>query len=431
MNYKQVVTIFLTNEQRILLLRRSARVGTHRGRWSAVSGYLEGEEKPFQRAVTEVQEEVGLSGGQINPIRAGETFRVFDEENETVWVIHPFLFEATSKSVRLDWENTEYKWIDPKELDSYATVPKLKETFDRVRYDYQASPESQKEVLSGVEELATDRIHGASFQGRRAVELLLASVKASDASDADDLFSDLMLVSLRLRNAQPAMANVWNMVGRLLHLVDLEKKNVIPIEELKRLSAEFGQKILKQAEKAAEDAAQNTVHTLPDDGKVLTHSYSSTVFRALELGLKTGRAFQVYATESYPGMEGKQFARDLGALGVPVKLIADSTVNSIMPHLNLVLVGADSVLHNASLIHKVGTRNIAIEAKKHGIPVCSASETTKFSVADFLGYPLRIADDMFDVTPAEYLSHFITEHGRVKPTSVEEQLRELVTEIYP
>ena len=430
MDYKHVVTSFLTNEQRILLLRRSQKVGTHRGRWSAVSGYLEGEEEPQQRAVTEIQEELGLTKEQVKLVRAGPILRAFDQETDTVWVIHPFLFEATSNTVQLDWENTEYKWINPKELDSYQTVPRLREVYDRVRYPFQTVPESLTQVLHGVEELSRDRIHGASFLGHRTIELLQATVKASDANDADQLFSHLLLVSSRLRKAQPAMANVWNLTGQVLHHID-SKRNVAPVVEFKRLVEEQSQKILEQAEDAAEDASRNTAHILPEDGIVLTHSYSSTVYRALELGSKSGKAFQVYATESYPGMEGKHLAEDLVALGVPVKLIADSAVNSIIPHLNLVLVGADSVLQNGSLTHKVGTRNIAIAAKRHGILVGSVCESTKFSVADFLGDQSEISKDIFDVTPAEYVSYYVTEEGRVEPSSVEEKIRELVMELYP
>jgi len=430
LDYKHVVTSFLTNEQRILLLRRSQKVGTHRGRWSAVSGYLEGEEEPQQRAVTEIQEELGLTKEQVKLVRAGQILRAFDQETDTVWVIHPFLFETTSNTVRLDWENTEYKWINPKELDSYQTVPRLREVYDRVRYPSQTVPESLTQVLHGVEELARDRIHGASFLGHRAIELLQATVKASDANDADQLFSHLLLVSSRLRKAHPAMANVWNLTGELLHLID-SKRNVDPVMEFKRLVAEQSQKILEQAEDDAEDASRNTAHILPEDEIVLTHSYSSTVYRALELGSKSGKTFQVYATESYPGMEGERLAKDLITLGVPVKLIADSAVNSIISHLNLVLVGADSVLQNGSLTHKVGTRNIAIAAKRHGIPVGSVCETTKFSVADFLGDQSEISKDIFDVTPAEYVSYYVTEEGRVEPSSVEEKIRELVMGIYP
>jgi translation initiation factor 2B subunit (eIF-2B alpha/beta/delta family)/8-oxo-dGTP pyrophosphatase MutT (NUDIX family) len=431
LNYRQVVTSFLLANGRILLLRRSAKVGTHRGKWSAVSGYLEGGEDPLQRAVTEIREETGLSGEQITLIREGEILRALDDETDTVWIVHPFLFKAGSTAVRLDWENTEYRWVEPKDLASHETVPKLEETFDCVSYDPQATPEPFKKVLRGIEEIDRDRVHGASFLGRRAVELLTVAGKASDAKDKDEWFSQLMLASSRLRRTQPAMANVWNLTGKLLHLVSRERAGAVSVEALKTLVAEFAHQILELTEKAAEDASRNTVRFLPKDGCVLTHSYSNTVLRALELGSNSGSGFQVYATESYPGMEGKQLAKDLIALGVPVKLIADSTVSSVISGVNLVLVGADSVLTDGSLIHKTGTRNIAAHAKGHGVPFCSVCETTKFSTRDFLGEKPEISQDVFDTTPAECISNFITEEGELESKDVGQRIRNLLKEIYP
>ena len=431
MNYKRVVTAFLLADGKILLLRRSAKVGSHRGKWSAVSGYLEGNEQPIHRAVTEIREEVGLSGEQIDLIRVGDILRALDEETDTVWVVLPFLFEAKSTTVHLDWENTEYRWVDQKSLSSYQTVPKLNETFDRVSFDPQAIPEAMSGVLRGIDEIAMDRVHGASFLGRRAVELLVTTAKASDAKDLGELFSHLLLASLKLRRSQPAMANVWNLTGELLHLVNRDRGSAASTRDLKVRVAEFGQQIIERAEEAAEDAARNTVRLLPDGGSILTHSYSSTVLRALELGSKSGKAFEVYATESYPGMEGTRLAKDLIASGVQVKLIPDSTVGSTISSINLVLTGADSVLTDGSLVHKIGTRNIAADAKEHGIPFCSVCETTKFSIQDFLGEKPKILEEIFDVTPAEYISTFITEQGTTQPNDVGQRIRIMSKEVYP
>ncbi len=430
MNHKEVVTSFLTINQRILLLRRSQKVGTHRGQWSAVSGYLEGNEQPVTRAVTEIREEVGLSDDQINLIREGEVLRAFDEETDTVWVIHPFLFEAKSTTVQLDWENSEYRWIEPNQLASHETVPKLRETFDRVHYDLQATPETLAGVLHGVGEVSGDRVHGANFLGRQALQLLSASAQASDAKDTGALFYHLLLIFLRLRRAQPAMANVWNLTGKLLQAVDRERATVASVDELKTRVKELGQRIGKAAASASEDASRNTAQILPKDGVVVTHSYSSTVLRSLELGFKSGKVFQVFATESYPGMEGKQLAKDLIALGIPVRLVADSAVLSIIPRANLVLVGADSVLKDGSLVHKTGTGNIAITAKKYGIPFCSSCETAKFSTQDFLGERLTFPTDVFDLTPARFVSNYITQDGDVEPGNVEKRMMDMQNEIY-
>ena len=226
------------------------------------------------------------------------------------------------------------------------------------------------------------------------------------------------------------MANVWNLTGKLLQIVDKHRAGGAPLQELQSLVQKAGTRMLEQAAKASEDASRNTAQMLPHNGVVLTHSYSSTVLRSLELGFKGGRGFKVYATESYPGMEGKQLAKELIRLGVPVTLIADSAVGSILQEVGLVLVGADSVLKGGSLIHKVGTRDIGTAARKHGIPLYSSCETVKFSTQDFLGERPETSS-LFDITPPEIVSSYITEEGELAPASVEQRIKSLQMEIYP
>ena len=430
MEYREVVTSFLTTGQQILLLRRSSKVGSHRGKWSAVSGYLEGAEHPLTRAVTEIREELGLSPEQINLIRIGETLRAYDEENDTVWVVHPFLFEAMSESIKLDWENIEYRWVALAQLTSYDTVPKLRETLDRVQYDLHSEPTSLTDVIRKVKQLREDKIHGATFLGREAVGLLSEAAQASDAGDIDTLFFHLLLIGLMLRRAQSAMANVWNLTGKLLQIVDEHRVSGVPLQEFQSLIQKVSARTLREGAKASEDVSRNTAQMLPHNGVVLTHSYSSTVLRSLELGFKSGRDFKVYSTESYPGMEGKQLAKELIALGVPVTLIADSAVNSILREVDLVLVGADSVLKDGSLIHKVGTRDIGVAAKEHRISLYSSCESVKFSIQDFLG-ERPVTSTLFDSTPPEFVTSYITEEGEVAPVGVEQRIRGLQKDIYP
>jgi len=424
-----VVTSFLASCHQILLLRRSDRVGSHRSKWSAVSGYLEGTEQPLSRAVTEVREELGLSAEQFNLVRVGEILRAYDEENDTVWIIHPFLFEARSKSVKLGWENTDYRWVAPAQLPSYDTVPKLRETLDRVQYDLQSVSKSLTDVIHKVAQLSEDRVHGATFIGSEAVGLLSEAAEASDARDTDTLFSNLLLVGLRLRRVQPAMANVWNLTGRLLQTVDQHRAGGALFQDLQRLIREKSAQILEEVAQASEDASRNAVKLLPQGGTVLTHSNSSAVLRSLELGFKGGLGFKVYATESYPGMEGRQLAKELITYGVPVTLITDTSVGSILQEVDMVLVGADSVLKDGSLVHKFGTRAIGIAAKKHEIPFYSSCETAKFSTQDFLGDRPEIST-LFDSTPPEVISSYITEEGQIAPDGVERRIRGLEKVVY-
>ena len=227
------------------------------------------------------------------------------------------------------------------------------------------------------------------------------------------------------------MANVWNLTGHLLYLVDQQRWSKVSVQELKNLAQRFSAEIEGKMVEGSEDVARNTAQILPQDGSVLTHSNSSTVLRSLELGFKAGKHFEVFATESYPGMEGKQLTKQLIALGVPVTLIADTRVKAITPNVSLVLVGADSILGDGSLVHKTGTRNIGVEAARHGKPVYSSGETVKFSVQDFLGDRPKIPASTFDVTPPELISTYITEEGQIAPGQVERRLRDLLKKIYP
>lgn len=123
-----VVTAILRNRGRILIVRRSEGVRSFGGRWSAISGHLEGREDSKGRAVQEVREETGLRGIRFRA--AGPP--VCARGDGTIYIVHPFLFDAPSRRVRLDWENVDYRWIRPEELARFKTVPRLKDVVEAV-----------------------------------------------------------------------------------------------------------------------------------------------------------------------------------------------------------------------------------------------------------------------------------------------------------
>ena len=99
MEYKQVVTSFLQRGRFILLLRRSDDVGTYQGKWGAVSGFLDENEDPYERAKLEINEETALTSKNLRLIRSGELLRVYDKEKDTVWIVHPFLFTTHESAI--------------------------------------------------------------------------------------------------------------------------------------------------------------------------------------------------------------------------------------------------------------------------------------------------------------------------------------------
>jgi 8-oxo-dGTP diphosphatase len=118
-----VVTAFLQRpDGRVLLLLRSARVGSFQGRWAGVSGYLEGR-APLEQALREIEEETGITPPEV--ALASEGRPVLAREGSTIYIVHPFRFRTADRALRLDWEHVRAEWVDPSEIDRRVTVPKL------------------------------------------------------------------------------------------------------------------------------------------------------------------------------------------------------------------------------------------------------------------------------------------------------------------
>ena len=128
---KHVVTCFLEHGGKILILRRSSKVGTYQRSWAGVSGYMETTD--IRQAFTEISEETELYKNDLKLIKKGEPLEVIDRSLNRKWIVHPFLFHVKApEKIKLDWEHTEVKWIKPRELAKYKTVPGLDKALARV-----------------------------------------------------------------------------------------------------------------------------------------------------------------------------------------------------------------------------------------------------------------------------------------------------------
>ena len=125
-----MVTCFLRRGTQVLILKRSQGVRTNKGKWAGVSGYVEPDETPIQTAYKELEEEVAASPDQIDLVRQAEPLTFLDVKHDTTWVVHPFLFDDLGVDIALDWEHTEYAWIEPRQLGSLDTVASLGRTLE-------------------------------------------------------------------------------------------------------------------------------------------------------------------------------------------------------------------------------------------------------------------------------------------------------------
>ena len=126
MRSTKIVTSFIRADGKLLILKRSDKVKSMKGLWAGVSGIIEKNEEPLKRAKIEIFEEVGITEDKITLVKAAKEMRVNSPQYENhEWKIFPFLFETENPIIKLNWENSEFKWIDLNELENYETVPSL------------------------------------------------------------------------------------------------------------------------------------------------------------------------------------------------------------------------------------------------------------------------------------------------------------------
>ncbi|PSQ10366.1 initiation factor 2B [Halobacteriales archaeon QS_5_70_15] len=411
----EVVTVFLRNAGEVVLLRRSDEVGSSPGRWGGVAGHaereaaaIEGSEAsegrpardrrslgpceqrgakprgPCERAEPakgrrsreqtgsgatrersdpdgaaheEIREETGIDPATLDLVRRGEPFPV--EDGEYAWRVHPYLFDCTTREVETNDETAGYEWVPPTEIlrretseaserragEARETVPDLWTSYDRLR----PTPGT----------IAEDAEHGSSYLSLRALECLRdeAAIAVERAGDWEDLAS----VARDLRSARPSMAVVANRVNRAMHEASGER------DAVERAAVE-GHRRAREA-----DAGAATLD--PDWDRVLTLSRSGTVRRAL---LGATALERVFVAESRPAREGVGVAERLAG-EYRVTLHTDAAVAHVLAthQVDAVVVGADAVLADGSVVNKTGTRSAALAADREDVPlhaVCAADK---------------------------------------------------------
>jgi len=126
MRSTRIVTSFIKDNDRFLLLKRSDKVKTMKELWAGVSGIIEGDEEPLKRAKIEIFEELGITEDKIKFLKSSLEMKINSPQYENhEWEIFPFLFEVKNPIIKLNWENSEYRWIAKNEIKNYETVPSI------------------------------------------------------------------------------------------------------------------------------------------------------------------------------------------------------------------------------------------------------------------------------------------------------------------
>ena len=125
-----VINVVVEYKDKILLLKRSDKVNSYKGKWNTIGGYLD-EIVPLKKKVEEeLREELGITDLEKAKISYGESYEFHDREIGRTWIIFPVLVEFQTKpKIKIDWEHTEFKWIKHGEIGKFDCVPKIEKIF--------------------------------------------------------------------------------------------------------------------------------------------------------------------------------------------------------------------------------------------------------------------------------------------------------------
>jgi isopentenyldiphosphate isomerase len=121
-----VLTVFIKYKDKILILKRSNKVGTYKGKWNTVTGYIDEPKPLIEKIIEEINEELGITEDNILSYSIGEPFKFKDPGIKKIWIVHPAKVELKNNpDIKLDWEHSEYKWIKPEDIKKFNIVPNL------------------------------------------------------------------------------------------------------------------------------------------------------------------------------------------------------------------------------------------------------------------------------------------------------------------
>jgi ribose 1,5-bisphosphate isomerase len=294
------------------------------------------------------------------------------------------------------------------------------------------------QVLQRVAVIRDDRINGASFLAREAARVLQDAAARSQAPDTAALLAEQAELAQLLMAARPAMASVYNMVKRL-------QKTAAPgepgLEATRHFITTAAETAIRESEAAVDAIARVGAGLLTRDRCVLTHSYSATVLAVLGAARQQNPALEVIVTRSGAGRTGERAARELAGCGYKVTFIDDTALCLVLDKADKVLVGADRICADGSLVNGVGTCLVAMAARRYDIPLYACCETLKFDprlsgdeveieekdpaeVAPPGTLPSRVTvrNLYFDLTPRVLIFGVITEKGVIAAADLKSPL---------
>ncbi|MGM0590328.1 MAG: ribose 1,5-bisphosphate isomerase [Halobacteriota archaeon] len=302
--------------------------------------------------------------------------------------------------------------------------------------------ELHPDVSRVAEDIDTMAVRGAAKIADVAAGALRAQAEASDADSPESFRAEMRAAARVLLDTRPSAVSLPNTMRFVLR-----DMSGVTVEDLREDVIHRADEFRTRLETAQRDLGEVGANRLRDGDVVMLHCHSTAVVSCLEAAVEQGKELSAIVKETRPRNQGHITAKQLAELGVPVTLIVDNAARRYLNDVDHVLVGADSIAADGSVINKIGTSGLAVNARDRGTPIVVAAQTLKLDPATLTGHNVeiemrdaeevisaargaelgdpRVENPAFDVTPPRYLDAVVTERGQFPPESIVVLMREL------
>ncbi|WP_128476555.1 ribose 1,5-bisphosphate isomerase [Halorussus pelagicus] len=308
--------------------------------------------------------------------------------------------------------------------------------------------ELHESVEAAAADIASMEIRGAATIADAAADALAAQAEDSDADDPETFRAEMRSAGRRLRETRPTAVSLPNALRYVLRGMEGET-----VPDLRASVVESAREFRRELDQAQANLGRIGANRLRDGDTVMTHCHSTDALSCVEKALEQGKEIEAIVKETRPRKQGHITARQLREWDVPVTLVVDNAARRYLDEADHVLVGADSIAADGSVINKVGTSGLAVNARERGVPIMVAAQTLKLHPDTMTGHTVEIemrderevltadeqveidgeadGDDFavenpaFDVTPPRYVDAIVTERGQFPPESIVTLMREM------
>jgi len=289
------------------------------------------------------------------------------------------------------------------------------------------------QLIKDAEKIKSLEIQGATNVAISAIDFLSNYAKRLKDERVEACFESLYKAIDILMNTRPTEPAMRNGLKFIINKLKNEFNNC-SLENIPKKIESFKNQYIEMLQNSKKKIAEIGVRRFPEDSKklvVMTYCHSSLVTAILLEAKKQGKNFKVINTETQPRLQGRKTASELLKAGIEIIHVIDSAMRWAVRHfqVDIILIGADSITSEGTIINKIGSRLLALVAHEEHIPFYVCTPLLKYNPETNLGIletiemrdpkevwenapeKVKVVNPAFETVSRRYIDGIITEAG--------------------